>query len=243
MEDVKVLFKVKKTQLEMMVDRGFHIFEGPDLIFNTVKTARDFVNLYGLKYDGKIITNKNFLSSIYKNGSGGVIKVFYHDVDSGSKQIGDTATNEWLKECDGDTPCTEIIVITNQSPSTNSEKRISQTPALRLAFFMYNELWYNPTKNILVPKHTLIKRCDFEEFVDPGSLPRISMNDPIAKYYGARNGEIFKIESNTYLYGSVIKSSISYRVVVLGFNVLKKTKKVMVNTSEEATEFIDPDII
>tara|TARA_B100001094_G_scaffold332756_1_gene406309 strand:+ start:6837 stop:7370 length:534 start_codon:yes stop_codon:yes gene_type:complete len=64
--------------------------------------------------------------------------------------------------------------------------------------FHINELMYNVTKHSLVPKHELMSK-DFlktllkELKTTEKHLPKIKQCDPIARYYGANLGDLFKI--------------------------------------------------
>ena len=70
--------------------------------------------------------------------------------------------------------------------------------------------------HVLVPKHTLINIDDHQEILDKYDLdtkyklPVILKTDPIAKYYAAQRGDIFKIERNSITSGKYIL----YRCVV-----------------------------
>jgi DNA-directed RNA polymerase subunit H (RpoH/RPB5) len=83
--------------------------------------------------------------------------------------------------------------------------------------FSKDDFMINIVDHIIIPKHSLLtegeKKQFFEEYyVKPKDLPRIFISDPIAKYYDAKVGDIFRIErpSITSVY------SIVYRIVVNG---------------------------
>jgi DNA-directed RNA polymerase subunit H (RpoH/RPB5) len=85
----------------------------------------------------------------------------------------------------------------------------------KIEVFSKDELMINIVDNILVPKHELLSDNDKKKFMEeylakPKELPRIFMNDPIARYYYAKVGDIFRIERPSIVSGFAI----SYRIVV-----------------------------
>ena len=73
--------------------------------------------------------------------------------------------------------------------------------------FNINALVRNITKHTLVPKHILLTEQDNEQEISDlkkhlsidsfDKLPIMKTSDPIAKYYGAKSGNIFKIIRNS----------------------------------------------
>jgi DNA-directed RNA polymerase subunit H (RpoH/RPB5) len=85
----------------------------------------------------------------------------------------------------------------------------------KIEIFTKEELMINIIDNILVPKHYLLNEDDKKRFMEeyivkPKELPRIYSYDPIARYYYAKNGDIFRIERPSLTSGI----SIVYRLVV-----------------------------
>jgi DNA-directed RNA polymerase subunit H (RpoH/RPB5) len=85
----------------------------------------------------------------------------------------------------------------------------------KIEIFTKEELMINIIDNILVPKHYLLNEDDKKRFMEeyivkPKELPRIYSYDPIARYYYAKNGDIFRIERPSLISGI----SIVYRLVV-----------------------------
>ena len=105
------------------------------------------------------------------------------------------------------------IIILSKIPHTLF-KRISKDYSVEL--FYTNEFGYNITKHKLVPKHILIRRNEIDIIKDVENFhlnckyfPVIKLSDPIARYYGAKTDDIFKIERFSPCSGKYI----SYRIV------------------------------
>jgi len=68
----------------------------------------------------------------------------------------------------------------------------------KLEFFYEYEMLFNVTKHFLVPKHELISNTEKKKLlknynVRSSQLPKILLQDPLSRYYGANKGDIFKI--------------------------------------------------
>ena len=71
----------------------------------------------------------------------------------------------------------------------------------------------NITEKIFIPKHTLMDEKSKEELLKLfklANLPKMSLLEPMARYYGAKTNDVFKIERNSVLSGK----SIYYRYVI-----------------------------
>lgn len=105
----------------------------------------------------------------------------------------------------------KILIISEINPRTKKDL----LDIGRIEIFTKEELMINIVDNILVPKHYLLnedekKRFMEEYLVKPKELPRIYSYDPIARYYYAKNGDVFRIERPSLTSGI----SVVYRLVV-----------------------------
>ena len=89
----------------------------------------------------------------------------------------------------------ELIIVLNISPSNTIRSQNKH-----IQYFSYQDLYVDKISHALVPKHELI--TDPDEITDivqthkvytKWQFPYINHNDPIARYYGAKNGDLFKI--------------------------------------------------
>ena len=85
----------------------------------------------------------------------------------------------------------------------------------KIETFSFDDMIFNITQHVLVPKHELIdekeKRALCKKLsINERRLPQIKKNDPVCRYYGAEIGDVFKItrsSESTY-------QSTYYRLVV-----------------------------
>jgi DNA-directed RNA polymerase subunit H (RpoH/RPB5) len=92
---------------------------------------------------------------------------------------------------------------------------------MNISIFLGDNLLFNCTKHFLVPKHVLLtedektqllKESGEKNFV--GRLPKIFDTDPIARYFGAMPGQIFKITRESLQDDLMTRYSEFYRYVV-----------------------------
>ena len=88
-----------------------------------------------------------------------------------------------------------------------------------IELFSFTELNIDVISHILVPKHILLSEDEKNKLLTlykEDDLPKIKINDRIARYYNAKNGDIFKIIRNNMMgRNRTSGSGIYYRKVVL----------------------------
>lgn len=99
-----------------------------------------------------------------------------------------------------------ILIFNNDTISTpniqqlNKFDKLLQKKGGTLQYFHIKHLLFNPTRHILVPKHTKLTNDEvtdlMEKYMIKGKLqfPFILHNDPIAKWLGLKQGDIVKID-------------------------------------------------
>nr|BAS01487.1 RNA polymerase I, II and III 24.3 kDa subunit [Lotharella vacuolata] len=116
----------------------------------------------------------------------------------------------------------EILKLKNAKMGIFIIKKISSSALKMLKLFkeyFMVELFYeyelvlNAVKHYLVPDHELLYFLEKKKLLDcykikESQLPKILINDPIARYYGARKGDIFKITR----YSETVGVYVTYRV-------------------------------
>lgn len=215
------LLKVKRTQLEMIRDRGYEIKDEEWMLTCSVD---EFFN-YLSKVDE--VNRYTTLSNTYVNSDKQKLFVYYPAITA-SKSVTSCDISPVINVL---SEMRKIIIIGESQCDPGLKKQLEQLQAKRLfsgindkfltiQYFTYDELSYNPTKNKLVSKHKLLTKEqayeDLLKYTSFDKLPMISVDDKISKYYGVEVGDIFEIttESNNPLSEGLTDDSIFYRAVV-----------------------------
>ena len=99
-----------------------------------------------------------------------------------------------------------IIVFNNDTISTPISQQLGRYDKMLqkkgggLQYFHIKNLLFNPTRHVLVPKHTKLTNEEATEMMDKYlikgkiQMPYIMHTDPIAKWLGLKQGDVIKIE-------------------------------------------------
>lgn len=80
-----------------------------------------------------------------------------------------------------------------------SLKKIYDKTKIFVQYFWINQLTFNITEHDLVPEHEIMSEEEKNELVANlniktiDSLPTIKLTDPVSKFYGIKEGQVFKI--------------------------------------------------
>ena len=88
-------------------------------------------------------------------------------------------------------------------------------PKYDLELFVIEEVLFDITQHELVPVHIVLSRSEKERFlkyysVTEAQLPRMTLTDPITRFYGLKPGQIVKIVRNSNAAGWYV----TYRIVM-----------------------------
>jgi len=213
---ISLLFKVKKTQVEMLGDRGCDISNESALFTYTVA---DFKTQYQQIATASNRTFRAALNNFYVNSNGEYIYVYYPETVKDSKQLGKNQILDLIQELKQYTSINHVIIISELPLSGDAKKAFDGLPLYWFEHFLYGDLAYNPTKGCLVPRHELMTLEQSttmlkENKLSINDLPIISIYDPIARYYGLRGGDMVKIYRENLAAESLVESYISYRQAV-----------------------------
>lgn len=212
-----LLYKVKITQLEMIRDRGYDINDETFIFSSNVK---DFIDYYQSDAAENGLTFKGALSKIYINSkTKNKIYVYYAETIKDVKQTGKKQVESCLDILNNYPDIKDVVFISELSLSSVAREDLATLPLYHIDSFLYERLCANPTHHFLVPQHILLSEEDAAKFLKRNdlkfsNLPKITVDDPIAKYYGATPGRIFMIKRKNVTIELLINSSITFRAVI-----------------------------
>jgi len=187
------LFLSRPIILELLQDRGFETDkynnftpEEIELMYKSVSTKTSELSVLDIE-----LTNKTQNKIVVKYILSPRIRV--------SNII--NATETLLDDInEGDT----LIVIIRDNLNSDEAleeyfKQIYNEKKVFCQYFWINAITFNLTKHEMVPKHEIIEDEEKKELIknlqitNVDKLPTIKKNDPVAKYYGMKEGDVCKI--------------------------------------------------
>jgi DNA-directed RNA polymerase I, II, and III subunit RPABC1 len=216
------LFSIKKTQIELVKDRGFDV--GEEEIMLTWNTT-NFIKYLQIQMQETNKKPRYILSNIYQASNPEDTRLFlafYGTKQEGMVQLGREVINEFYKIAT-DNDVTDAIIIIDVELSTSAKETIKNIKNINLQIFKDEDLTYNPSKHIRSPKYELLdpavaKNKLLEMKTDVTGLPLFVISDPIVKYYGWKVGDVIKIyRDDSYLVNYLSPKSINYRLIISEF--------------------------
>jgi len=201
MDNATKLFYIRRTLVQMMIDRGY-------LVSQSLKdeTVEDFKG----KFSGEDGREKLLLLFRKNDDPTDQIFIFFpEDQKVGVKPI--RSYCEKMRE----QQVQKAIIVVQQGMSSFAKQALAEmAPKFRLEQFTETELLVNITEHSLVPKHTRLSKEEKKALLDKykmkeSQLPRIQIQDPVARYYGLERGEVVKIIRKSETAGQYV----TYRLV------------------------------
>jgi len=139
------------------------------------------------------------------------IFVFFPKINT---KVGVFTIRQYIKEMQENLVDKAIVVVKDAITAFAKQVFVEAKP-LVIECFKENELLVDKLSHVLVPKHELITDEEKKELLKiyrakEIHLPKMLASDPIARYFGARKGQIFKITRGSESSGDYIY----YRIVV-----------------------------
>ena len=203
------LFLSRPIILELIEDRGYDTqaysnftAEEIEIMFKSGSTKTSELSVLDIQ-----LTNKNKNKIIIKYNLSPRIRV------SNIINLTETLLEENLSE--GDT----LIIIIRDSLSSDDAleeyfKQVYNEHKIFCQYFWINALTFNLTQHEMVPTHEIISDDEKAlliknlQITNLDKLPSIKKNDPVAKYYGMKEGDVCKITRKSETAGNYI----SYRL-------------------------------
>jgi DNA-directed RNA polymerase I, II, and III subunit RPABC1 len=198
------LFRVRKTTLKMLSQRGYNVDEAV-----MDQTTSAFGEQYGRDPDRKAL--QMFLEKT-DDPTDQVMVFFPDDEKVGVKPIKELA--DQLNQLGANRAL--MIVKHDVTPFARNAIAVCQTQQkITLEVWRESDLLVDITEHELVPTHEVLDDSAKRELLSryrlkPGQLPRIQLKDPVARYYGMSKGQVCKITRDSETAGRYI----TYRICV-----------------------------
>jgi DNA-directed RNA polymerase I, II, and III subunit RPABC1 len=184
--EVAQTFNAFRTVNEMLMDRGYTIQSNTQYHpnGNLSLTIHEFTVLFNT--DNYNLYAKKDEQEIYVKFMNKAEKISVNHIRDVRKNV----TKEYKDA--------SIIYILRDAPNNNIYKEMSTAEFANDEIFTINQLVLNITRHSLVPKHILLTSEEKTDFLKTfrckdAQVPKIYKTDPVAKYYGAKPGDVFKI--------------------------------------------------
>lgn len=234
------LFKVKVTTLKMLRTRGFDVSDEAFLL-DPAMTWREFKNAYSAAAAANRSSFRSVMtqirtvspdqppvfceaSKIYVNPVNNQrCVVYFSDMDK--SKLGVDEFNEFISFAFPSKPWPETaILVSPEKLSKNAKDVLDKMVAHYIQVFRELELVMDPTEHYLVPKHEILTadevKTSFPAEFNMDDLQVIKQSDTIARYLGARQGDVIRIHRfnmgslfMTSDVGSFVRKAIAYRIV------------------------------
>jgi DNA-directed RNA polymerase subunit H (RpoH/RPB5) len=243
------IFRVRRTIRQMMNDRGYKAYEftfnNETIVSQQNRDA--FENWFSVDERVKKdkISPQSFMAQMAKYaksvpptlnqneyGALTIFSMYIRENDDGTKK------KLWVvfyPEVDGTIGVEPVSALMSQITNLNIDECIFITSnkfhrkaeqvfeghakSMFLQHFLYEELEYNATHHVFVPKHIGLDEVESKQFfitnpqIKKTNLPILNRNDPQAKYYGFKQGTIVKIERINLRGNDIINEAPFYRCV------------------------------
>lgn len=184
-EEISQLFKVYKTLIKMMEDRGYDVqidSIDKEKWKNEIKRTNSMTGLFSKKID--------------KDDPSKKIRLFYYYIPSPKINSNSIITFlELIKESKANSG---LIIMSGKISQQAKQKIQDINNILQIEIFTLGELVVNITEHELVPKHLLLSKEEKDLLlkrykIKENQLPKILITDPVARYLGLKRGDVVKI--------------------------------------------------
>jgi len=188
------IFRVRRTVLQMLRDRGYLVFDTKDdLNMSRAEFESKYVKNYKIMREQLEIKRPKWNSPVSK------LLVAFVEGEKEKSTIGVKTIRGYCERIKQDN-YSSVILILNGRLTPHAKQAISAINSGfdKIEYFSETELVVNITEHNLVPKHEILSldevKCLLRRYsLKETQLPRIQKNDPVARYLGLQKNQIVKI--------------------------------------------------
>jgi len=192
--EVLTIFRIRKTTLQMLRDRGYVVFDSKDdLELSRQMFEEKFVKINQVMRESLEIKRPKW------NAPSERILVVFVKNEKDKSAIGVKYIRNYCERLKQDCFHKAILILHGRL-TPHAKQAISAINSLveRIEYFNESELIINITEHCLVPRHEVLLKEECKKLLEKYSikenqLPRINKNDPIARYLGIEKNQIVKI--------------------------------------------------
>ena len=183
-EHIHALYKARKTMRTLMRARGYDPMVDPH-----DQTIDSFLSFYASK--------NSYLSMTMRAWKQDQLILAFFPPEAKLRIAAVREICEYAKEC----RASHFIIVCNEQITSFTKTHIAHYKTdnnVKIETFSIPQLQFNVTEHEMVPPYRLLssaeKKAVMKKYmVTDKQLPGILVSDPVAKYYGARLGQVFEI--------------------------------------------------
>jgi len=208
-DTVSRLYRIRKTLVKMLDDRGYLLPH--DELEISLENFRKRFGYEEQSPNEPVRRDQLTILARKKNDRTDAIFVFFPE----EPKLGVKTIGRYWERMKDEAVCRGIVVVQGSMTTFAKQAMAEMAPKFILEHFSETELLVNITEHTLVPKHQLLSSEEKKKLLErynlkETQLPRIQANDPVARYYGLKRGEVVRILRPSETAGRYI----TYRLVV-----------------------------
>lgn len=196
------MYRVRKTCFKMLHSRGYIV---PETEMNM--TTQDFRSRFG------DVPSREALTILVEKTDDSAEQLFVFFPED--EKVGVKPIKTYCERMKGESVLRAIIVVKiNLTPFAKQAIREMTQRGYKVEYFRDAELLVDITEHKLVPEHSLLSSQQKQELLSryrlkDTQLPKIQVQDPVARYFGLKIGDVVKIVRPSETAGRYI----TYRIV------------------------------
>jgi DNA-directed RNA polymerase subunit H (RpoH/RPB5) len=216
------LFDIKKTQLEMVRDRGYELSpEEAQILTMNLTQFYDYVNRLAAnnaKTTTRSLLSRSYLAKLPDGTTRSMLVYYGGKTNPQQKQVSADVVRDFISLVER-YRINEAILIVDAPLSSTGDNELSALTLTKWQVFYDSELTYNPTTHVDTPKQYLLSPEETQEKLrelkaDLSKLLILKVNDPVVRYYGWTAGNLVRVHRDDQSVSILAPKSINYRVIV-----------------------------